>query len=53
MYELGYYTEDAEMVQLGKAKTKEEAKQVYNVLHDRYRCTIWILKIEKVNPKDL
>ncbi len=53
MYELGYYTEDAKMEKLGTAKTREEAKQVYNVLHERYKCTIWIFKIEHVNPKDL
>ncbi len=53
MYELGYYTEDAEMVKLRTAKTRKEAKQAYNVLHERYKCTIWIFKIEHINPKDL
>jgi predicted nucleotidyltransferase component of viral defense system len=53
MYELGYYTEDAKMEKLRTAKTREEAKQAYDILHDLHKCTIWILKVEKVNPKDL
>ena len=53
MYKLGCYAEDGEMETLGTVSTKEEAKEKYKILHDSYRCTIWIQKIEFVKPEDL
>lgn len=53
MYKLGYYTEDGELETLRTAKSRDEAKEKYKILHDSYKCTIWIQKIEFVNPKDL
>lgn len=53
MYKLGYYNENGEMECLRIAQTKEEAKEKYKLLHEKYACTIWIQKIEFVNLKDL
>ena len=53
MYELGYYTEDGEPEILSRANTREEARKKYKILHDRYKCTIWVQKIDFINPKDL
>ena len=53
MYKLGCYDENGKQECLSTAKTKEEAKERYNRLHEKYGCTIWIQKIEFVNPKDL
>lgn len=53
MYKLGCYAEDGEMETLRTANTREEAKRKYKILHDSYKCTIWIQKIEFVNPQDL
>ena len=47
------YNENGEMECLRTEKTKEEAKEKYKLLHEKYGCTIWIQKIEFVNPKDL
>ena len=53
MYKLGVYNVDGEMECLRTVQTKEEAKEKYELLHKEYECTIWIQKIEFVNPKDL
>lgn len=53
VYKLGYYTEDGEMEVLRTVDTREEAKEKYKILHDSYKCTIWVQKIEFVNPEDL
>lgn len=53
MYKLGWYDENGEMECLRTVKTKEEAKKSYKFLHEQYNCTIWIQKIDFVNPKDL
>ena len=53
MYKLGCYNENGEMECLRTVKTKEEAKEKYKLLHEKYDYTIWIQKIEFVNPKDL
>ena len=52
-YRLGWYNENGEQECLSIAKTKEEAKEKYKILHEKYDYTIWIQKIEFVNPKDL
>ena len=53
MYKLGYYNENGEQETLRTVKTKEEAREKYKIVRDSYKCTIWIQKIEFVNPKDL
>jgi len=53
MYKLGCYDENGIMETLRTANTKEEAKEKYNILHNSYKCTIWIQKIEFLNLKDL
>lgn len=53
MYKLGCYTKDGEMETLRTVNTREDAKEKYKILHDSYKCTIWIQKIEFVNPEDL
>ena len=53
MYKLGCYNENGEQECLRTAKTKEEAKEKYKLLHEKYGCTIWIQKVEFVKPEDL
>lgn len=53
MYKLGYYNEDGNMECLRTVSTKDEARKKYKILHDSYKCTIWIQKIEFIDPKDL
>lgn len=53
MYYLGYYTENGEKEICRKVSTKEEAKKAYNSLKKLYECTIWIAKVEFVNPSQL
>lgn len=53
MYRLGWYDENGEQECLSTVKTKEEAKECYNRLHEKYGCTIWIQKVEFVKPEEL
>ena len=57
MYKLGYYDDDGEggtsMITLKCCKTSAEAKTAYQNLMEQHNCTIWILKVEKVDPKTL
>lgn len=53
MYKLGCYNENGEMECLRIVKTKEEAKECYIRLHEKYSCTIWIQKVEFVKPEEL
>ena len=53
MYKFGCYGNDGEPEVLGTAKTREEARKKYQILKKDYNCTIWIQKIEFVNPEDL
>lgn len=53
MYKLGCYGNNGEPEVLRIAKTREEAKEKYKILKRDYNCTIWIQKIDFVNPKDL
>ena len=52
MYKLGCYDENGEQECLRTAKTKEEAKEKYKLLHEKYGCTIWIQKVEFVKPEE-
>jgi hypothetical protein len=53
MYKLGCYKNNGEPEVLRTVKTREEAREEYKILKKNYNCTIWIQKIEFVNPKDL
>mgnify|MGYP004711851223 CR=1 FL=1 len=57
MYRLGCYKEDGSLKCLrtirGKEiEAKEKAKLAYNFLKEVYKCTIWVQKIEFVDPKE-
>ena len=57
MYKLGCYKEDASLECLrtiiGKeTEAKEKARLAYNLLKEVYKCTIWVQKIEFVDPKE-
>lgn len=52
MYKLGCYNSDGSLEHLRTVNGKEDAKFVYNYLKDEYRCTIWVQKIEFVDPKE-
>lgn len=51
-YKLGYYYENGEPCCLCTVYNKAEAKSTYENLKKKYGCTIWVQKIEKVNPKE-
>lgn len=51
-YRLGCYNTDGSLECLRIANTKEEAKRKYEDLKEEWRCTIWIQKIEFVDPKE-
>lgn len=51
-YRLGCYNTDGSLECLRTANTKEEAKHMYESLKDEWRCTIWVQKIEFVDPKE-
>lgn len=51
-YRLGYYNTDESLECLYSTNNKEGAKREYNRLKEEYRCTIWIEKIEFVDPKE-
>ena len=52
MYKLGYYNTDGSLECLRTANTKEGAKHMYESLKDEWKCTIWVQKIEFVDPKE-
>lgn len=51
-YRLGCYNTDGSLECLRIANTKEEAKRKYEDLKEEWRCTIWVQKIEFVDPKE-
>lgn len=53
MYKLGCYGNNGELETLRVVKTREEAKEKYQILKKDYKCTIWIQEIKFVNPKDM
>ena len=52
MYKLGCYKEDGSLECLRTVDNKESAKLAYNHLKEEYKCTIWVQKIEFVDPKE-
>lgn len=52
MYKLGVYNTDGKLEYLRTANTKEGAKYIYKSLKDERKCTIWVQKIEFVDPKE-
>lgn len=57
MYKLGCYNADGSLECLrtinGKEdEAKERARLAYNLLKETYGCTIWVQKIEFVDPKE-
>lgn len=53
MYRLGCYETDGSLECLQVVDTKEKAKEVYKRLKEEYGCTIWVQKINFINPKEL
>lgn len=53
MYKLGLYDECGDIEVLDNASNKEEAKRKYEYLRSLYGCTIWIQKVEYINPDSL
>ena len=51
-YRLGCYNKDGSLEHLRNVDNKESAKLAYKHLKDEYKCTIWVQKIEFVDPKD-
>lgn len=51
LYRLGWYDENAQLKCLMTAKTKEDALFWYKKFKEKYHCTIWVQKIEFVDPK--
>ena len=52
MYKLGYYNTNGEPYCLRVVNSKVEAKTAYECLKEEYGCTIWVQKVERVNPKE-
>jgi hypothetical protein len=52
MYKLGCYETDGSLECLRIADNKESAKFAYKYLKDEYKCTIWVQKIEFVDPEE-
>lgn len=52
IYKLGCYKTDGGLECLRTVDNKESAKFVYKYLKEEYKCTIWIQKIEFVDPKE-
>lgn len=50
MYRLGCYNADGSLECLQAVDDKERAKFWYKNLKEEYRCTIWVQKIEFVDP---
>lgn len=53
MYKLGCYGDNGNPEVLRTVKTREEAREKYQILKKDYNCTIWIQKIEFIKPSDL
>lgn len=51
-YRLGCYNTDGSLEHLRTVDNKESAKLAYKHLKEEYKCTIWVQKIEFVDPKD-
>lgn len=52
-YRLGYYDLNGELECLRIVEgSKDEARRAYEMLKEKYQCTIWVQKIDFVNPKD-
>ena len=51
-YKLGCYKEDGSLERLRTVDNKESAKLAYKRLKEKYECTIWVQKIEFVDPKE-
>lgn len=52
LYRLGCYNTDGSLECLRTANTKEGAKYMYESLRKEWKCTIWVQKIEFVDPKE-
>lgn len=52
LYRLGCYNTDGSLECLRTANTKEGAKYMYKSLREEWKCTIWVQKIEFVDPKE-
>lgn len=51
-YRLGCYDTDGALECLQSVNNKDEAKLAYERLKEEYQCTIWVQKIEFVDPKE-
>lgn len=51
-YRLGCYNTDGSLERLRTVNSKEEAKRIYERLKEDYQCTIWVQKIEFVDPEE-
>lgn len=51
-YKLGCYNTDGSLDCLRVANDKDKAKRIYESLKDEYRCTIWVQKIEFIDPNE-
>ena len=53
MYKLGCYNADGSLECLWTTNNKKDAKWWYEQLKKEYHCTIWIQKIEFIDPEEL
>lgn len=51
-YRLGCYDKNGTLECLQSVNNKDEAKLAYKHLKEEYQCTIWVEKIEFVDPKE-
>ncbi len=51
-YRLGCYNTDGSLECLRSVNSKKEAKLAYKHIKEEYQCTIWVQKIEFVDPKE-
>mgnify|MGYP005959902143 FL=1 len=51
-YRLGCYNTDGSLECLRAVDNKESAKLAHKHLKEEYQCTIWVQKIEFVDPKE-
>ena len=51
-YVLGYYNTDGSLEHLMNVYTKKKAKEMYERLKEEYGCTIWVQKVERINPRE-
>lgn len=51
-YVLGYYNTDGSLERLMNVYTKKKAKEMYERLKEEYGCTIWVQKVERINPRE-